>query len=153
MVNAGTRRSKTWVLVADSARARLFIAERPVGPLVEIRDIVNPEARLHERDLVTDSPGRTHQNQAGPTRRQTFDEPSAKDHETRSFAREVIGEIEKLRGRGELEKLHVLAEPGFLGYLREQYSTPLKRCVGDEVTNRATHQRPEEIRELLPFRM
>jgi protein required for attachment to host cells len=144
---------KTWIIVADSARARFFQVERPIGPIREVRDIVNPEARLHERELVTDSPGRTHQNQAGPARRQTFDEGSAKEHETRLFAREIIEEAEKLRGRGELQKLHVLAEPGFLGRLREHYSDPLKRCIGEEITNRATERRPEEIRELLPFRM
>lgn len=144
---------KTWIVVADSSRARFFQVEKPVGPLREMRDLVNPDGRLHEGDLVSDAPGRTHQGQAGPERRQAFDEPSAKQHETRRFAREVIESIDKLRNSGELKKFHVLAEPGFLGQLREHYSAPLKKCVGEEITRRVTQQRPEKIRELLPLRM
>lgn len=148
---------KIWVVAADSSRARLFQAEKPVGPLREIRDFVNPGGRLQERELVSDEKGRTFTegggDNTGGERRQTFEPPSEKEHQARRFAREIIEEVEKLRGRGELNKLHVLAEPGFLGHLREHYSQPLRKCIGEEVTNRSTQRTPEEIRELLPFRI
>lgn len=140
-----------WVLAADNVHARFFRAEHVTGPLREVRDIVNPESRLQERELVSDTPGRAFSPSAG--NRQAYGEASEKEHQSRTFAREVIGEVEKLRARGELERFHVVAEPGFLGRLRENYSPPLKKCVGAEVTNHATQCRAEEIRDLLPYRM
>lgn len=148
---------KIWVVAADSVRARLFRAEHITGPLREVRDLVNPESRLQERELVTDDKGRTFAEGGGDAtggeRRQKFEPPSEKEHQTRMFAREIMDEIDKLRARGELERLHVLAEPRFLGELREFYTAPLKKCVGEEVGKHVTQQRPEEIRELLPYRM
>ncbi len=143
-----------WVIAADSVHARLFRAEHITGPLQEVRDMVNPESRLDERELVTDAPGRTFSSGGGGAEhRYTYDQRSEKEHQAKLFARDVINEIEKLRARGELERVHVIAAPEFLGRLREHYSPPLKKCVAEEVTNRATDRRPEEIRELLPYRM
>ena len=49
---------RTWVVVADNSRARIFTAEKAASPLTEVRDLTYPEARLHEGDLVTDKSGR-----------------------------------------------------------------------------------------------
>src|SRR5690606_36026805 len=148
---------RIWVIAADNARARLFQAEHITGPLHEVRDLVNPEARLQERELVSDSKGSTWGmgggDNAGPARRQKFEPPSEKEHQSQMFAREVIEEVDKLRARGELERLHVIAEPGFLGRLRACYTPQLQKCLGEEVGRRATQRPPREIRELLPYRM
>lgn len=148
---------KIWVVAADNARARLFQAEHITGPLHEVRDIVNPDARLQEREMVSDSKGSSWSGRGGVNgsgdRRQKYEPPSEKVHQAELFAREVVGEIEKLRTQGELERVHILAEPGFLGKLRDKYSGPLEKCIGEEITNHATQNRPEEIRELLPYRM
>lgn len=136
-----------WVVVADSVRARLFRAEHITGPLQEVRDLVNPESRLAERDLLTDGPGRA------LTTGGNHEQRSEKDHQARRFAGEVIDEVERLRARGELERMHVIAAPEFLGRLRERYSPPLKKCVVEEVASHVTDRRPAEIRELLPYRM
>lgn len=150
---------KIWVVAADSVRARLFQAEHITGPLHEVRDMVNPESRLKERELVADDKGRDFSEGAGEgntttdSRRQKFEPPSEKEHQAEMFAREIVGEIERLRTQGELERVHILAEPGFLGKLRDKYTGPLEKCIGEEVTNHATQNKPEEIRELLPYRM
>ena len=48
---------RTWVLVADSCRARIFSADKSNGPISEIETLAHPEARLHERDITSDVPG------------------------------------------------------------------------------------------------
>lgn len=155
---------KIWVVAADKVRARLFQAEHITGPLHEVRNLVNPESRLHERELTTDEQGkvflsgtgargagRGSGNYQGTT--SDYEERSEKEHQARWFAKEIIGELDKLRMQGELERVHVLAEPGFLGELREQYPRPLQKCIASEVGKRATERRPEEVREFLPYRM
>ena len=140
-----------WVIAADSVRARLFRAEHITGPLREVQDFVNPASRLQERELVTDGKGSAFGN--GSAQRQKYEPPSEKEHQAQLFAHEIIEEVEKLRARGELERFHVIADPSFLGRLRENYSSPLQKCVGQEITNHATQNRPEQIRDLLPYRM
>ena len=46
-----------WVVTADASRARFFEAQAGGGPLQELQDLVHPGSRLHEHDLVSDSPG------------------------------------------------------------------------------------------------
>jgi hypothetical protein len=47
-----------WILVADQSRARSFAIDGESRRPRKIEDRVNPEGRAHERDLVTDGPGR-----------------------------------------------------------------------------------------------
>ena len=46
-----------WVLVADSSKARILSAADRTAPLQEIQDLIFPEGRLREQDLVTDGSG------------------------------------------------------------------------------------------------
>ena len=48
----------SWILVADSAYARLFYAETAKSTLIEIKSMIHPEARQHEQKLTSDLPGR-----------------------------------------------------------------------------------------------
>ena len=49
---------KSWVLVADSSRGRIFSAETPTSALKEIESISHPEGRLHDQLMVSDLPGK-----------------------------------------------------------------------------------------------
>ena len=41
----------TWILAADSSRARIFEVAEKDRRLLEIQDFVNPEARMSEREF------------------------------------------------------------------------------------------------------
>lgn len=143
--------TKIWVIAADSWRARLFRADSPAGKITEVRTLVNPEARLREGELITDTGGG---GQAlGGASRHIFNQPSEKEHQENLFARQVAEEIEQLRREGKLDRVYVVAEPRFLGRLRENYSRELQKRVGVEVPRHVTAQSPARIRELLPFRI
>jgi hypothetical protein len=45
------------VVVADSSKARILLAENGHGALIDDRDFVHPESRLREQDLVSDGTG------------------------------------------------------------------------------------------------
>ena len=45
------------VVVADSSKARILLAESGHGALTDDRDFVHPESRFREQDLVTDGTG------------------------------------------------------------------------------------------------
>ena len=51
-------RKKTWIIAADSSRARIFEAIEPEQHLREIEDLANPEGRANNRELKSDAQGR-----------------------------------------------------------------------------------------------
>ena len=46
-----------WIVVADSARARIFEAHKKSRAVSEIAGLINPNSRLPERELVSDRGG------------------------------------------------------------------------------------------------
>ena len=51
---------KTWVVVAESSRAKIYGMKNLRTPLVELDDLIHPEGRLHARDLTSSRPGRAY---------------------------------------------------------------------------------------------
>ena len=135
---------KTWVLVADRSRARLFSIAKPKGSLAELEDLVHPEARAHERDLTSDRPGRSPDHNALGTAH------SARDEQAHEFAREITQRLERGRVHGEFERLVVVAAPDLLGMLRKTMNTNLSKLVSLEIDKNVTQQTPADIRKLLP---
>lgn len=144
--------SKTWVLVADSARAKIFRAQSPVGPLVEVEDWVHPESRLHELDINADKPGRTHDS-AGQGRHAMENEVSPKAQDAREFARQLAERLDKARTDGLFDHLLLVAAPAFLGLLREALSKPTRDRVTAEVDKDLVMHDPADIRAHLPYRI
>ena len=140
------------VLAADSVRARLFRADAPAAPLTEVADLLNPEARLHENDLVEDASGRrgTRPTQA---KRSAFGGQTAKRHRAEEFAANVCEHAaETLRTAG-AGRVYLVAEPEFLGLLRKRMDRALERCVAGTVAKSLTGEAPERIRAALPERI
>jgi protein required for attachment to host cells len=135
---------KTWVIVADRSRARIFSIATPRGPLTELEDLVHPEARAHERDLTSDRPGRSADHNAlGSTH-------SARDQQALEFAREIAQRLEKGRVHAEYAQLVVVAAPDLLGMLRKTMNANVAKLVTREIDKNLTQQKPADIRKLLP---
>jgi protein required for attachment to host cells len=139
---------KTWVLVADAYRARVFGVERPVSPLSELRDLASPEARLHEGDLVSDKGGGDRNPSVGG--HGLGDQNTHKQELADRFAQDVCAVLEAARVANELSKLYVIAAPAFLGLLRKHQSAMLKQLVVQEVDKSVAAQDPADIRKHLP---
>lgn len=141
--------NRTWVLVAESSRARIFSTTGPRAGLDEIRGLTQPEARLKERDLVSDSPGRSFDS-GGAGRHAMGRESDQKHHEAEVFAKTIAAELEHAREGGDFEKLILIAPPAFLGLLRKS----MHRCCADRVVatinkNLVQHD-AADIRDHLP---
>jgi protein required for attachment to host cells len=135
---------KTWVVVADRSRARIFSVATPKGPLLEIESLVHPETRAHERDLTSDRPGRSSDRHA------LGNANSARDQQAQEFAREIAERLEDGRVHGQFEKLILIAGPDPLGLLRKAMHAPLSKLVVQTIDKNVTQQGAAEIRKLLP---
>jgi len=142
----------TWILVADSARARLFSVERPRGPLNEHSDYVNPADRLRDQDLETDAPGRGARS-GGGGRYSMGGDTGTKDHYAKRFARDLADVLHKGRAAHKFRRLYVMAAPNFLGALREFMDPPTAACVVGSYAKDVVRERPDGIRKHLPYRL
>ena len=141
------------LLVAQSISAVLLYQasenrrEQALLNAATFRLLSNPEARLHEGDLVSDRGGRGG-NGGAMHNYSTGNE--AKQEAANRFAAEVCKHLEKGRNSHSFGKLYVMAAPHFLGLLRKHQSDALRGLVSDEIANDLTTQSPERIRAKLP---
>lgn len=140
-----------WVVAADSVRARVFTTQSGRGPLTEVKDLVHPESRMPEKDLVSDASGSGRSTGAGG---HTFGVANqARNHEVECFAKEVASMLCEANGQGHFDRLHVLAAPAFLGHLRPHLDHSTRARLSSELDLSVTHETPAQIRARLPARI
>jgi protein required for attachment to host cells len=142
----------TWIITADSSRARIFKTESPRGPLQELEVLIHPEARLHTQDLTSDFPGRTFDS-AGEGRHAMGQPVDPKEQEAIRFAKHLADHLEAARVDGQFDKLIIAAAPKFLGQLRQHLSGQLTSMVTQEIDKNLTQHATKDIRNHLPERL
>ena len=140
---------KVWIIVADAGHARVFLAEQPNSELVEIQTLTCPEARLHEGDMVSDSPGRE-RDASGSGSHDMGHASDAKQGAAIRFAERVSEVIEAGRIAGRFNRLYVIAAPAFLGIMRKHYSSATSQLIAAEIDKNLTTHDVIEIRKQLP---
>ncbi|MDT8409678.1 MAG: host attachment protein [Wenzhouxiangellaceae bacterium] len=136
--------AQVWVLAADASEARLFHREKKFSPLSEAEDWLHTESRLPGRDLEHDRQGKTFSS-FGYNQSDNQKHTDPKTREARDFARELAKRLESARSRGEFEHLAIVADPSFLGLLREQLDDETRKRVTREVAKNLTRRSPETI--------
>ncbi len=122
----------TWIVVAESARARIFTMSGIGGKLQEITDLSHPESRLHDTELSSDLPGRTFDIQ-GQGRHGMEPATDPKEREAQAFAAEIARHIERGRHEGNFDGLVLIAPPKFLGRLRADLTKPARDALVGEL--------------------
>jgi protein required for attachment to host cells len=142
------RPDNAWVLVADRARARLFSTAWPTdGTCLEVGDLIDDEAMLHERDTGSDVPS-AFVSGAGARHR---GEPATDfAHRTAErFARRIVARLEDGRRQDQFGQLVLVAPALMLGVLRGELTPPLAKLVVEELDRDYTHLTPGELFERL----
>ncbi len=142
----------TWVLVADSSRGRIFRADSPTGPLLEIVTLAHPEGRLHEGNLTADLPGRAF-DRYGQGRHVMEEKMSAREQVNIKFAQRIGDFLEDARHRGRFQRLIILGSPGFLGHLSSKLTRATEELVVLKIAKNLAQKTAREIRECLPEKL
>ncbi len=135
---------QTRVIVANSARARIFSAHSVRGELEEIEGFAHPEAHLTNQELVSDSSGRSvdgHGN-LGP-------QTTAREKEAGDFAKLLARHLKELHNQQHFEQLVLVASPHFLGLLRNELTSPLDGIVSQTIDKDLTEASVEQITDYL----
>ncbi len=143
----------TWVVVADSSRARIFKAESALGPLQELASLAHPAGRLHAQELTSDLPGRSFDSSGLGGRHAMEQNNDPKENEALKFARQIAEYLENGQSDNQFTRLVLVAAPKLLGYLRQSLSHPVVALVSQEIDKNLVQQSAEDIRRHLPERL
>lgn len=132
------KRIKTWILVADGARARILLNDGPgrgvkPGPDKEFEGLNAPS-----REIVSDKPGRTFDS-GGQGRHSKEPRTDPHEHEQRAFHHRLAAYLDGAAKRGEFDRLVVVAPPKALGNLRTELTGAARAKVVGELNKDLTH--------------
>jgi len=138
--------AQTWIVVADSARARIFSLNKKAGRLEEVQELIHPRSRLSDEELTTDKPGRSFDS-AGQGRHAMGESVEPKEQEALKFSTELADALDRARSQNQFNQLVIIAAPAFLGVLRKKLSVPTTRLVAKAIDKELTRLDAADIHE------
>jgi protein required for attachment to host cells len=139
----------TWVVAADSSRARIFELMDPDWHIQEIEDMVNPQGRARNRELQSDSYGRYYGKGERDQGHAVLPHVEAGEHQTELFSKAIGEYLDKARTEHRYDKLHLIAPPKFLGLIRQNLSQEAQKLVEVDVAKDVSRFQPRDIQEYL----
>jgi len=122
----------TWIVLAESARARILSTSDAGKTFQEVSDLCHPESRQHNTELSSDLPGRTFDSH-GDGRHGMEQSTTPKKREAREFAVEVARRVERGLSDGHFDSLILVAPPAFLGRLRTELGKSARTAIVGEL--------------------
>ncbi|MFC5434985.1 host attachment protein [Rhodanobacter umsongensis] len=137
--------NKTWVLVADGEKARLFEFERCQEPWTELECFVNPDA-VHGHSFQR--PPRVHES-VGPVSHAIEPHTNEKDKASARFAATLVAALHTAYEEKRFQALVIAAAPRFLGALHKRLDKTLQQALSRELRHNLTSLDSSGIREYL----
>jgi len=127
----------TWIVLANSARARVFEREAQNGHLIELLDLVHPQSREKASELTSDHEGHAQKAHGDPGHAGTAFEPHTTPHrkEQAAFAAEISRHLEVAATAGRYGDVALIASDPFLGELKAQLGSATRRFLGATVAH------------------
>lgn len=142
----------TWIVIANRTGAR--VVERNTSPmeLLLVKEFENSRGRRQDSELNSDAPGLSFSSAGSGGGHPMTSEESAHDHVARAFAQELGQELERERVAHRFTRLVLVAEPRFLGFLREALPLHTATLVDQTITkDLAMLELPELAQHLQPY--
>lgn len=145
----------TWIVVAHRAGCRLLESLAPGKPLTLVEEIDHPQGRFQNQDVDSDS--RHASKDSSGLGRGTYEpQETSHDHIAKVFAADIVKKLEEARNSNYFDAVVLVAEPRFLGMLREQLSSPLEKMVrgsvGKDLYRVPTAEIANHLGDVLRFR-
>ncbi|NNG05772.1 MAG: host attachment protein [Inquilinus sp.] len=137
---------RTWIVVADGARARVMLNEGVGKGLSPVPGLEMVDDNPPTREQGSDRPGRTH-DRMGPGRHAM--EPRADWHrqEKALFAKSIAERLTAELDRDAFDRLVLIAPPAAMGDLRAALDDRAHKLVAGEITKDLTHAGDAEIED------
>ena len=128
---------KTWIVVADGAKARFLLNQGPGKGLQPALERASDAARMPTRGQGSDRPGRVH-DRSGPGRHAMAPRADWQRFEKDRFAKEMAGILDEAARKRAFDRLVLVAPPKTLGVLRSAMNKTTAGLVSGEVSKDLT---------------
>lgn len=122
----------TWILLADGTRARIVCNTGPGKGLQEVKGMEFEGDNLRSGDIMADRPGRTFDS-AGSNRHAMEPHSDPQREAKRSFAAEIVAELQEQLQARSFDRLVLVAAPATLGDIRKILPKSLLAVVHGEI--------------------
>jgi protein required for attachment to host cells len=137
----------TWILVANASLAKLYANLGPNKGLTLVKEMIHPESRQKNSELVTDRAGSMASAGNGLGSKQSQTEP--KTHEAKVFAQELAQELYRGRAKNAFGRASVFAPPAFMGMLNSVLDSPTAQLITDRFEKDYTKTSEPKLKEHL----
>lgn len=135
-------------LVADTRSIRVFEASDRASAPSEVAVLRNPVAGRHERDLVSDRPGRIINSACGV--HQAYEpKRSAAEHAMQVWLKQVAPSIRELVQSRRTDGLVLVASPRILAHLRRSLPASVRKLVAGEIRLDLAHASAADLKRRL----
>lgn len=138
----------TWILVADTNQARIFITFKGEKSLYELDKLTHPGSRITQTQMaqpVCEADYFLHASSP-----QVAQWQPSKRQEAIGFARQIANHLEYARSRGKFHRLVIVAAADFLTTVRDCMSSLTAKLVVEEIDKNLTTKTPLQIHRQLP---
>lgn len=133
-------------VVANRAQASFYRHSK--GREFELlKSLSNPKAKLTESELISDKPGRGFSSASGTIRHGLGQSQGQHEHVAQTFAAKIAENLNSLHREQPMAGLALVAEPHFLGLLKQELSPQLKPLVKHKINKELTHLSEQELYE------
>ena len=137
----------TWILVANASLAKLYANLGPNKGLTLVKEMIHPESRQKNSELVTDRAGSMASAGNGLGSKQPQTQP--KTHEAKVFAQELAQELYRGRAKNAFGRAIVFAPPAFMGMLNAVMDNPTAQLITDRFEKDYTKTSEPKLKEHL----
>jgi protein required for attachment to host cells len=145
---------RTWVVIVDAARARVFETRGKGTGLTAVADMALDAELAPSREIGTDRPGRTFES-VGSTRHAMESSSDQHREQKRQFARRVVEAVEARQATKSFDRLVLVAPPVTMGDLRAALPAKVKAAVAAELvadlTNTPVGELPGHLSDYVPL--
>lgn len=144
----GTMNDAIWILIANSAGAKLFATNKLFGSWTLVKQFDNPEAHERDVDMISDRSG----NYRNPYMKGGSSYNERTDHkagEIDTFARTLARELDLGRSRNSFDKLIIVAPSRFQGLLKEHSEENTRHLVFKQIDKDYVNLNDQELREMV----
>jgi protein required for attachment to host cells len=135
---------RTYILIADGARARLLLSEGRAKPLAEVPDSEQSQDIRPDHELSAERPGRVHESAA--VARHAIERDDLHRREKERFAQALAASLDRRLANNEYDRLVIAAAPETLGVIRSALSEKVKAVILGEVAKDLTKLPNPQIR-------
>lgn len=124
------KHKKTWVLVADGTRARIFVKRFKSLSNALGQDFVSDN--LRDSEIYMDKPGRAYES-ANPIRHAYQPRTDWHEYQKQIFAKEICAILEKANETADFDELIIISPPKMLGDIRSNLAKQILPKITAEI--------------------